>query len=96
MMRKLILVLGIAIGLTACMDIDLDGEGPGSRPIVRDDCHVGGCSSQVCSDRPDVVTTCEWREEYACYRTAICARQPAGDCDWTPTDELETCIADAR
>src|SRR5690606_11183100 len=30
-------------------------------------CYVGGCSGQICSDQEGVISTCEWREEYACY-----------------------------
>ncbi len=58
-------------------------------------CFVGGCSSQVCSDKHDVVTTCEWHAEYECYRKAICERQDNGECGWTETDELIECLADA-
>jgi hypothetical protein len=58
-------------------------------------CRPTGCSGQVCSDR-DVITTCEWREEYACYRNATCERQPSGACGWTPTPELEACLGGAR
>jgi len=25
-----------------------------------------------------MMTTCEWRDEYACYQTATCERQPDG------------------
>lgn len=58
------------------------------------DCFVGGCSGQVCSDRDDIVTTCEWRPEYACYQDddAKCERQPSGQCGWTPTPELSSCL----
>lgn len=55
-------------------------------------CYVGGCSMQICSDRPDMVSTCEYREEYACYRTAVCERQQSGECGWTPTAELTACL----
>lgn len=55
-------------------------------------CFVGGCSGQICSDRQDVYTTCEWREEYACYKTARCERQKSGQCGWTPTSELNACL----
>lgn len=58
-------------------------------------CFVGGCSGQVCSDQPDVITTCEWRDEYACYATASCGRQADGTCGWTPTPELEACLGGA-
>jgi eight-cysteine-cluster-containing protein len=57
-------------------------------------CFVGGCSSQVCSDRNDFpVTTCEWREQFACYRTATCERQSNGQCGWTMTSALQQCLA---
>ncbi|MEO8699808.1 MAG: DUF6748 domain-containing protein [Kofleriaceae bacterium] len=55
-------------------------------------CFVGGCSGQVCSDQEGVITTCEWREEYACYATATCERQGDGACGWTPTAELDSCL----
>lgn len=67
---------------------------PTSSPIA-DKCIVTGCSGQVCADR-EVITTCEWREEYACYRTAKCERQPDGQCGWTSTEELKTCLAKAQ
>lgn len=55
-------------------------------------CFVGGCSSQICSDQPNAVSTCEYREEYACYKTAKCARQQNGQCGWTQTVELTSCL----
>jgi len=54
-------------------------------------CQRTGCSGQVCADR-SVITTCEWREEYSCYQTAACARQPDGQCGWTQTAELALCL----
>ncbi len=57
-------------------------------------CFVGGCSSQYCSDQEGLISTCEWRDEYACYQTATCERQPDGQCGWTPTPELNACLAD--
>jgi hypothetical protein len=63
------------------------------RRLVDQTCYVGGCSGQVCSDREGVITTCEWRDEYACYDSATCERQPDGLCGWTPTPELEACLA---
>ena len=62
-------------------------------PAAAAECFVGGCSSQICSDRPDVISTCEWRDEYACYASATCERQADGACGWTPTAELEACLA---
>lgn len=59
-------------------------------------CFVGGCSGQICSDREGVISTCEWREEYACYAQASCERQADGACGWTPTAELNACLGSAN
>lgn len=57
---------------------------------------VGGCSSQLCSDEEGMVSTCEYRQEYACYKTAKCERQSNGKCGWTPTSELNLCLGSFR
>ncbi len=54
-------------------------------------CIKSGCSGQVCSDH-NVISTCEYREEYACYKSAVCERQADGNCGWTQTKELEQCL----
>lgn len=59
-------------------------------------CYVGGCSANICSDSPNVASTCEYREEYACYQTATCERQANGQCGWTDTSALRACIQNAR
>lgn len=57
-------------------------------------CVVGGCSGQLCVEAGlgDVVSTCEWRNEYACYQTAVCARQADGHCGWSQTAQLRACL----
>jgi hypothetical protein len=55
-------------------------------------CLKTGCSSQVCSDK-NVITTCEWRPEYACYQKAVCERQSNGNCGFTQTPELAACLS---
>lgn len=68
------------------------------RPVVAEapagECFVGGCSGQICSDQEGVVSTCEWRPEYACYDGATCERQADGACGWTETPELLACLGD--
>jgi hypothetical protein len=66
------------------------GEPPGARR-----CFKTGCSSEVCADR-DVVTTCIFRPEFACYQKAACERQANGECGFTQTPELLACLARAR
>jgi hypothetical protein len=72
-----------------------DDCGCGCEPLPA--CARGGCSGQLCLEEgDDRVTTCEWREEYACYDRATCERQGDGSCGWTPTDELEACLDTRR
>lgn len=59
-------------------------------------CAVAGCSGQLCvsaDEAGNIVTTCEFRAEYACYREASCEPQPNGQCGWTQTPELTTCLS---
>ena len=59
-------------------------------------CAVAGCSGQLCvsaDEAGDIVTTCEFRAEYACYREASCEPQANGKCGWTETKELKQCLA---
>lgn len=77
------------------------GEGSAVPPKLEDPkpgdgCYSGGCSGQVCTDDPGSVSTCEYIEEYQCYRTATCERQASGECGWTETPALTQCIMDAR
>lgn len=58
-------------------------------------CVISGCSNQVCGDE-EVATTCEFKEEYACYANATCEVQSTGECGWTETDELVQCVSDAQ
>lgn len=62
----------------------------GMKPCIKT-----GCSSQVCSDH-GMTTTCEWRPEYGCYQKAACERQSDGNCGFTRTRELASCLAAAR
>ncbi len=57
-------------------------------------CFVGGCSGQICSDQGGVISTCEFRPEFACFQQATCERQAGGECGFTETPELDHCLAD--
>ena len=58
-------------------------------------CIRTGCSGQVCADS-EMITTCEWRPEYACYKGARCERQSDGKCGFTMTRELKACLAKVK
>ncbi len=66
--------------------------------IVKKTCVVGGCSGQLCTE-PDaggggVVSTCEWREIYACYQDARCTYdERTQSCQWVLDDKLRQCLS---
>lgn len=72
-------------------DVFRVSEDPNANPCV-----IAGCSSQVCvhKDRSDIITTCEYLPEYACYRTAACEPQADGVCGWTLDNDLKMCLDD--
>ncbi len=58
------------------------------------DCLKTGCSGIICAEPGnDMMSTCEFKPEYACYRTAACERQTDGKCGWTQTESLKGCLA---
>lgn len=68
------------------------GSGTAAQPAGE--CIKTGCSSTVCAEAGhDVITTCEFKSEYACYQQATCERQSDGKCGWTQTDALKACLA---
>jgi hypothetical protein len=63
----------------------------GGRGASDGGCRRTGCSGQVCAES-DIMTTCEFRPEYACYRDAVCERQADGSCGWTMSPALRACL----
>ena len=66
-------------------------DGGAVAPPVAKACVASGCSGQICAEE-EVMSTCEFRPEYACYRTARCERTPSGECGWTETPALRACL----
>ncbi|MCC7160154.1 hypothetical protein IT399_00275 [Candidatus Nomurabacteria bacterium] len=62
-------------------------------PVSLGSCYVGGCSAEICSDQPNAMSTCIYRKEFACYKTAKCERQKSNQCGWTETPELTACLS---
>ena len=62
-------------------------------------CVIAGCSAQLCISAEEAeagggVSTCEYREEYACFATTKCEVQSTGECGWTETEDFKQCIAE--
>ena len=75
---------------------EMKGINGGSVPACIQDapqpaCSKQGCSGQICADH-SVITTCEFRPEFACFHSATCARQADGNCGWTQTPALTACL----
>lgn len=68
---------------------------PTTPPPAPPQCRATGCGSTVCSDQ-DVVTTCEYRPEYDCYKSAVCERGESGACGWRDTPELAKCLEEKK
>lgn len=65
------------------------------KPVASGGCMVGGCSGQLCGESKnpdDMMSTCEYREQYACYKSASCERQANGQCGWTMDTVLTQCL----
>ncbi|MDQ3341670.1 MAG: hypothetical protein M4D80_41495 [Myxococcota bacterium] len=88
------LLLAAACGSKSSPGPTNNGSGSATEPAPAGDCIKTGCSSTICAEPGnDMMSTCEFKNEYACYRTAACERQADGKCGWTQTDTLKACLA---
>jgi hypothetical protein len=92
-MRAMRAVVGLAVSAAVAGSLAGCLLEPSSRPRTEGSCFIGGCASELCSDQPDLVSPCIWRDAYACFRDATCERQSDGACGWTQTQALQACLA---
>jgi len=60
------------------------------------DCATAGCSGQLCvpaESAADILTTCEYREEYGCLEFTACGCQ-SGICEWVQNTVYLSCLND--
>jgi len=69
----------------------------GTQCTKNSECVIGGCSGQICSpaSKGRMVSTCEWREEYACYKKTTCGCIE-GRCVWDQNPVFAVCVQEAR
>jgi hypothetical protein len=78
----------LGISMTAWLSTcDPQGASPPSS-----ECRRTGCAGHLCAAQ-EIVTTCEWRPDYACYQQAACAPLPDGSCGFVPSARLSACLA---
>lgn len=89
----MLLAFVVSCGGSKSSPTEPTGTPTGSASAVSD-CVKTGCSGTVCVEPgKEVVTTCEYKAEYGCYRDATCERQGDGKCGWTQSPELTSCLA---
>lgn len=56
------------------------------------DCAPAGCSGQICAPQgKDIITTCEFKEEYKCVEFTSCGCI-SNKCQWADTQEYNDCL----
>jgi hypothetical protein len=95
--------LGIELGKKAGLwfhtafgaDIQYGGN-TDTTPTPTEACAVAGCSGQLCvaaSEAKETVSTCEWKESYACYKKyGKCGKTAPGKCGWLPSADFDACL----
>lgn len=104
----ILLCLAAAFAITGCEEEDLESDIVlddvpigGKRGILRcaedSDCVTGGCSGTICQhkDSEPIMTTCEFKPEYTCYKQIGCKCISNG-CVWDKTAEFDDCVEEAR
>lgn len=74
------LVITLALIVSAC----------GASAACRDS---GGSKGQLCTDRTDLASTCEYTPRFACFAAAGCERQANGACGFNQNAALTDCLA---
>ena len=74
--------------------VNVNKDGLGIECSQNVDCLAGGCSGQLCLSRDkadSAASTCEWRDEYACYRQDNCICEN-NECQWEGNKAFSECI----
>ena len=88
---KKILFLILALFLISCEQIEEKQTVECSSDL---DCATGGCSGQICGVKEkvkDIITTCEYLEEYNCLRLSSCGCVD-DKCQWEENNDYRECM----
>lgn len=95
--KQLLLILAAVLVIMAGFLIIMleDNSWVPVKKVIGNECVKAGCSGQLCVNKGDqpVITTCEWKEEYGCYKLATCETQANGKCGFTWNTEFRQCMA---
>jgi len=65
---------------------------------IDTDCASAGCSGQLCAGSEkakDIITTCEYKEEYECLKLTTCGCV-SNKCQWAENEGYNKCIGEVR
>ncbi len=86
------LLLGLAFVLAACGSKSNPPAPPPGEVGGAKTCMATGCGGTICASE-QMMSTCEFKPEHACYSSATCEWQASGECGWRQTPELTACLA---
>ena len=93
-MKRITLCLAFCLAACGSSSKPAPEPQPQPPPPVQGACVKSGCSGTVCAEPgKEMLTTCDYKPEHGCYKTATCERQPGGACGWTQTAEMTACLA---
>ncbi len=100
-MRQVIILFVFTILISGCAEVS---DKPINEPknTVNEcssdlDCSTGGCSGQLCGQKDKIkglITTCEWKEIYGCYKLTGCGCVD-GNCQWKINDAFSDCLRES-
>ncbi|MDA1196434.1 MAG: eight-cysteine-cluster domain-containing protein [Nanoarchaeota archaeon] len=95
-MRTLVIILLTSLVILAACQSQEQPD-PNAECQTDEDCMTSGCSSTLCQKANDnpTYTTCEWQEQYACYRQISCGCNQ-GSCNWQETQEFQACLKEKQ
>ena len=77
-----------------------DGEEPANNDQPEEEpaeeCFIGGCSGELCTDNPEVISTCELLPGMECFGEEMNCQLVEGECSWVLSQEAARCLLDVR
>ncbi len=92
-MKLEVILLPLLILISGCFVADKNVE-----CISDSGCVPAGCSGQICASEEkssEIITTCEYREEYSCLKFTKCGCVDS-KCAWNQNEEYLNCVEEVR
>ncbi|MBI2508057.1 eight-cysteine-cluster domain-containing protein [Candidatus Woesearchaeota archaeon] len=94
-MKLGVILLPLLVLISGCYHIDADKN---MECTSDSECAPAGCSGQICAPAEktsEIITTCEYREEYSCLKLTSCGCVD-NKCAWLENDNYKECLEEVR